>query len=86
MAAAAIGIGLLAGSAGAGSRAADAAPAPQHVVRSGETVWTIAQRMVGPDGDPRPVVDAIIRTNRIEDATIVPGQVLALPHADESGE
>jgi hypothetical protein len=41
--------------------------------------------MVGPDGDPRPVVDAIIMTNRIEDATIVPGQVLALPHADESG-
>ncbi len=79
VAAVAVGIGLLAGSAGAGSRAADPAPTPQHVVRSGETVWTIAQRLVGPHGDPRPVVDAIIARNGIRNASIHPGQVLAVP-------
>ncbi|HEX2088984.1 MAG TPA: LysM peptidoglycan-binding domain-containing protein [Actinomycetota bacterium] len=84
-AAAAVGIGLFAGSAGAGSRAADPAPAPQHVVRSGETVWSIAQHVVGPEEDPRPVVDTIIKVNRIENGMIVPGQVLALPRTDESG-
>ncbi len=82
MAAVAVGIGLFAGSAGAGSTAADPAPALHHIVRSGETVWTIARGVVGSEGDPRPVVDAIIAANEIQDATIVPGQVLTLPPAD----
>jgi hypothetical protein len=44
-------------------------------------VWTIAQRVVGREGDPRPVVDTIIATNRIENGMIVPGQVLTIPEA-----
>ena len=82
MAAAAVGIGLLTGSAGAGSRAADSAPAPKHVVEAGDTVWTIAREMVGAEGDPRPVVDEIIAQNRIRHARIFPGQVLTLPSTD----
>ena len=84
MAAIAVGIGLFAGSAGAGSRAADPVPAPQHVVRPGETVWTIAQRVVGPEEDPRSAVDAIVTTNGITNGVIVPGQVLVLPRTEES--
>lgn len=72
-AAASIGIaGLAAGRAGAG-------PAPHpYVVRPGDTVWDIARSLVG-GGDPRPVVDRIVRDNHLHDATIVPGERLRLP-------
>ncbi len=70
--AAAIVIGALAGRAGAG-------PAPHpYVVRRGDTVWGIARSLAG-DGDPRPIVDRIIRDNRLRDATIVPGERLRVP-------
>ena len=70
--AATVGIATLAGRAGAG-------PAPHpYVVQRGDTVWGIARSLVG-DGDPRPVVDRIVRENHLRDATIVPGERLRLP-------
>jgi LysM domain len=52
-----------------------------HVVAHGETLWSIAQALVGSQGDPRPMVDALIRANRVSNAVIVPGERLVLPQA-----
>ena len=70
--AAALGIGALAGRAGAG------AASRTYVVHRGDTVWAIARSIAG-DGDPRPIVDRIIRDNGLRDATIVPGEHLEIP-------
>jgi LysM repeat protein len=48
-----------------------------YVVRAGDTVWSIADRVAA--GDPRPVVDWLMAENHLSDATIVPGQSLVLP-------
>ncbi|MBI4729915.1 MAG: LysM peptidoglycan-binding domain-containing protein [Acidobacteria bacterium] len=55
-------------------------PAPRavHVVEAGETLWGIA-RGWRPAQDPRAVVDAIMRVNRLRSASIFPGQRLNLP-------
>jgi hypothetical protein len=54
--------------------------APRHVyvVQPGDTVWSIALRFAGGD-DPRVLVDAIGRRNRLDGAAIVPGQPLLIP-------
>ena len=48
-----------------------------HVVRSGETLWTIAAARYG--GDPRAGVWRLQQANDLEGATIVPGQRLLIP-------
>jgi nucleoid-associated protein YgaU len=48
------------------------------VVRSGDTLWSIAGRVAG-DQDVRAVVDAIIELNDLGDVTLQPGQVLRVP-------
>jgi hypothetical protein len=50
-----------------------------HEVRAGETIWGIARDVVGPEGDPRPVVDAVIAANQLRDAEILVGQMLVVP-------
>jgi LysM repeat protein len=50
-----------------------------YVVASGDTLWQIAVRLVGPREDPRPMVDRLSTLNGIRDGVIVPGQRLALP-------
>lgn len=52
-------------------------PARHHVVRPGETLWSIASATYG--GDPRKGVWRLQRRNGLEGATIVPGQRLVLP-------
>jgi nucleoid-associated protein YgaU len=49
-----------------------------YVVRSGDTLWSIAQRSAD-GGDPRPLVDAIAARNRIDPGALVPGQSLVIP-------
>jgi LysM repeat protein len=48
------------------------------VVRSGDSLWSIAQLETG-DADPRPLVDAIVAENHLPGAAVVPGQRLVIP-------
>jgi nucleoid-associated protein YgaU len=48
------------------------------VVRSGDTLWSIAASVAG-DDDVRDVVHRIQRLNGLRDTTLVPGDVLLLP-------
>jgi Tfp pilus assembly protein FimV len=70
-------VSLLAGRAGAG-----AAQRPAHriyVVRPGDTVWEIASKLVGPEADPRPLVDRMVRANHVDAGIIHVGDVLVVP-------
>jgi LysM repeat protein len=66
-----------------GTRAAAGADRPEParftVVRSGDTLWSIAEGVVGPQGDPRPVVQQLIDVNGLSSALIRPGERLRLP-------
>jgi Tfp pilus assembly protein FimV len=74
-------LGSLVGRAGAGgpSDAPPSRPVSVYVVRSGETVWGIARSLVGEEGDPRPVVDALVRANHLAGGTVQPGERLIVP-------
>jgi nucleoid-associated protein YgaU len=49
-----------------------------YVVRVGDTVWSIAERVAG-GRDPRLLVDAIAARNHIDAGAIVPGQSVIVP-------
>lgn len=53
-------------------------PVARHVVRPGDTLWSIAQDRVGAGGDPRPLIDAILTANDGGTA-LTPGRVLTIP-------
>jgi Tfp pilus assembly protein FimV len=55
-------------------------PVERVVVRDGDTLWSIAQR-VRPDADPRETVAEIVRSNGVDAGGLVPGQSLAVPLA-----
>ena len=55
-----------------------AGPARTYVVRSGDTLWSIA-RSSSPSEDPRLVVSAIRAANQVDPAALVPGQQLSIP-------
>jgi len=76
------GLGVAGAHAGAGAndlRGTTRASRAVHVVRPGETLWGIARSVVGGDGDPRPVVDAIVRLNGLGRGHLQPGAELVLP-------
>jgi LysM repeat protein len=55
------------------------APAFEYVtIGRGDSLWAIAESLA-PDGDPRVLIDEIIRLNGLDDAVVEPGQRLALP-------
>ncbi len=64
------------GSPAGASASAGAPAAATHVVRSGDTLWSIASGL-GVGGDVRDVVDALAEANHVE--VLVPGQVLVIP-------
>jgi hypothetical protein len=47
-------------------------------VHQGDSLWAIAES-IAPQGDPRIVIDEIMRLNGLDEATLEPGQRLALP-------
>lgn len=65
-----------------GRAVAPEAPRPvaehRYVVRAGDTLWAIAER-VAPGEDPRPVVDSIETRNDVAAGSLVPGQSLVVP-------
>ncbi len=61
-----------------GAHGPEAGPVRTHVVRSGDTLWSIATRFE-PAQDPRLVVARIASANGIEPGSLVPGQELAIP-------
>ena len=68
---------------GSGGAAADAGlqgPTSFEYVTigQGDSLWALAES-IAPDGDPRVLVDEIIRLNGLDDAVVEPGQRLALP-------
>jgi len=52
-------------------------PERQYRVKPGDTLWSIAERTFA--GDPREGVWELRERNRLDSATIVPGQLLVLP-------
>jgi LysM repeat protein len=56
-----------------------ASTGPVYVVRPGDTLWDLARRQVGPEGDPRPLIADIRALNDLSSPTLRPGQVLAVP-------
>ncbi len=49
-----------------------------YLVRDGDTLWSIAERLA-PGDDPRPLVDAIASSNGVEAGELVPGSTLVVP-------
>lgn len=55
------------------------APAVEHyTVRTGDTLWEIADQYTK-GGDVRDTIYAIKQANHLQTATVIPGQVLAIP-------
>jgi hypothetical protein len=69
------------GSGGAAADGGSSAPASSFeyvTIGQGDSLWAIAESLA-PDGDPRVLIDEIIRLNGLDDAVVEPGQRLALP-------
>ena len=62
-----------------GGTAVTAAPTAAHVVAPGETYWSIARALAGPEADPRPLVDRIRALNDVDPAALQVGQRLLVP-------
>jgi hypothetical protein len=63
------------GEGGGGLQLADSSTV---VVQSGDTLWSLAERLA-PEEDPRAVVDAILDLNGLDSVALEPGQVLQVP-------
>jgi len=48
-----------------------------YMVREGDTLWTIAQKLE-PTSDPRPIVDLLSAMNGVDAGRLVPGQTLVV--------
>lgn len=70
------------GALNAGAASASDPGAPAHfeyvTVHSGQSLWSIAES-VAPSADPRDVIAAIVTLNGLHQATVVPGERLAIP-------
>lgn len=54
-------------------------PTTGYVVASGDTLWSIAEGLVGPGQDVRIAIGEIREANELTVSGIYPGQVLLLP-------
>jgi nucleoid-associated protein YgaU len=64
---------------GAADAEVPSAPAIEHVVSAGDTLWEIASGYVVEGDDVRPMVHAIKERSGITSSTLQPGQVLRIP-------
>jgi len=64
---------------GASQPATVSVSSQRYVVQSGDTLWGIARLQVGPNGDPRPVIEDIRRANQLHGRALTPGAQLILP-------
>lgn len=69
--------GFITGQA-AGASGSAGASSEHYSVHQGETLWSIADS-VAPDLDPREYVASLVELNRLESASLKPGQDLILP-------
>jgi Tfp pilus assembly protein FimV len=81
---AALAVALAGGAARAGDAdgpfpGAKAAAVRTYTVDAGDTVWGIARGLVGPEADPRPMVDRILQENALQAGDLQAGQTLVLP-------
>lgn len=60
-------------------KSADKTEHIEIVVKEGDTLWRIAQQHYDHSRDKRSVIDDIKAHNRLNDATIQPGDTLLLP-------
>jgi hypothetical protein len=54
-------------------------PAAHHMVRPGDTLWEIARGRVGPEGDPRPLVQALREANGLGTGSLQAGSRIVVP-------
>ena len=69
--------GFITGQA-AGANGSAAATSEHYSVHQGDTLWSIADT-VAPNQDPRDYVASLVELNRLETASLTPGQDLILP-------
>ena len=50
-----------------------------YTVASGDTYWSIARDLAGPEGDPRPVVDHLRALNEVDPGSLAVGSRLLVP-------
>lgn len=55
------------------------ASSQRYVVQNGDTLWDIARLQVGPDGDPRPLIEDMRQANQLHGPELTPGAHLILP-------
>lgn len=72
-------LGLAGRALGGSSQPDEDAPRPHVLVEPGETLWSIARARVGPEGDPRPLIQEIRELNGLETSALLAGQRLVLP-------
>jgi LysM repeat protein len=57
-------------------------PGPEVVIEPGQTLWSIARARIGPQGDPRPLIQDIRELNGMATSELQVGQQLVLPAVD----
>jgi LysM repeat protein len=70
-------LALLVVALGAARPSSGAAPETRHIVRPGDTLWSIA--VANYAGDPREAVWRIRQANNLEGTLLTPGEVIVLP-------
>ena len=57
------------------------APTTTHHVRSGDSLWSIAEGVTDPGSDIRGTIEVIKELNGLSGSVIIPGQRLVIPSA-----
>lgn len=72
-------VGLAGVAAGGSGEQVPLVEQERHVVRAGDTLWDLARSRVGPEGDPRPLVQDIRQANDLHTSDLQLGWVLIIP-------